>query len=456
MDSERSHRPRHHRSRPRRRLRRQARGACRLRPRRDPGRAGARAADGHVEGSFWRGEALEILDASPHRIPHVWRQADIDVPPEERPGGADFGHIALAHQRELKAQVAARVAAAVRRHRRSRGRHGGGASDPLARRRGHRRGAADGTRWRTRVSLHVDADGRVGPYAARSHRVIAVDDLPLATAERRAGGPRPAAWRAGSHRPGAARRRRRSRHRPARAGGGRRGRRGARGRPAGPARRPRCVPDAAREIVVERVGARDFPVDAGGFWQVHRLAAHSLSPAGRGACCARCAQTALPSIRMRGTSTCTGAWGCSPRRSATSAALPRVSPPWSPTLGPPSTPARTSPTGSARAPRPRGSTGGSRALGAEASLAERERLSRGVVVLDPPRSGAGREVVEGIADLEPATVVYVACDPVALARDLATFRPLGYDSRRSMRSTSSRTRTMSRRSPSSPGSSPPR
>jgi len=35
--------------------------------------------------------------------------------------------------------------------------------------------------------------------------------------------------------------------------------------------------------------------------------------------------------------------------------------------------------------------------------------------------------VEGIADLEPATVVYVACDPVALARDLATFRPLGYD-----------------------------
>jgi tRNA/tmRNA/rRNA uracil-C5-methylase (TrmA/RlmC/RlmD family) len=66
-------------------------------------------------------------------------------------------------------------------------------------------------------------------------------------------------------------------------------------------------------------------------------------------------------------------------------------------------------------------------VGAEASLSERERLSRGVVVLDPPRSGAGREVVEGIADLEPATIVYVACDPVALARDLATFRDLGYE-----------------------------
>ena len=55
--------------------------------------------------AFWRGEALEVLDASPHRIPHVWRQADIDIPPELRPGGADFGHIALAHQRELKVQV---------------------------------------------------------------------------------------------------------------------------------------------------------------------------------------------------------------------------------------------------------------------------------------------------------------------------------------------------------------
>ncbi len=58
---------------------------------------------------------------------------------------------------------------------------------------------------------------------------------------------------------------------------------------------------------------------------------------------------------------------------------------------------------------------------------QRERLSRGVVLLDPPRSGAGREVVEGVAALGPATVVYVACDPVALARDLATFRTAGYE-----------------------------
>jgi tRNA/tmRNA/rRNA uracil-C5-methylase (TrmA/RlmC/RlmD family) len=50
-------------------------------------------------------------------------------------------------------------------------------------------------------------------------------------------------------------------------------------------------------------------------------------------------------------------------------------------------------------------------------------------VLDPPRSGAGRAVVEAVAALRPAAIVYVACDPVALARDVATFRAGGYDLR---------------------------
>jgi tRNA/tmRNA/rRNA uracil-C5-methylase (TrmA/RlmC/RlmD family) len=49
-----------------------------------------------------------------------------------------------------------------------------------------------------------------------------------------------------------------------------------------------------------------------------------------------------------------------------------------------------------------------------------------VVVLDPPRKGAGKAVVDAIAGHDPARVVYVACDPAALARDVATFAGHGY------------------------------
>jgi tRNA/tmRNA/rRNA uracil-C5-methylase (TrmA/RlmC/RlmD family) len=41
-----------------------------------------------------------------------------------------------------------------------------------------------------------------------------------------------------------------------------------------------------------------------------------------------------------------------------------------------------------------------------------------IVVLDPPRSGAGREVLGAIMAVEPRIIVYVACDPAALARDV--------------------------------------
>jgi tRNA/tmRNA/rRNA uracil-C5-methylase (TrmA/RlmC/RlmD family) len=54
-------------------------------------------------------------------------------------------------------------------------------------------------------------------------------------------------------------------------------------------------------------------------------------------------------------------------------------------------------------------------------------LGGATVVLDPPRSGAGREVVERLADLAPSQVVYVACDPVALARDVGLFRERGFE-----------------------------
>lgn len=50
-----------------------------------------------------------------------------------------------------------------------------------------------------------------------------------------------------------------------------------------------------------------------------------------------------------------------------------------------------------------------------------------VILLDPPRAGAGRPVLEQIAKLKPRRVVYVACDPASLARDVATLAELGFE-----------------------------
>lgn len=392
--------------------------------------------DGAESKSFWRGEVMEVLDASPHRRPHVWRQADVDVPPEERPGGADFGHIDLDHQRRLKTQV---VVDALRRIGRienpvvtlepalpilsADGEVVAGETD-------------DGTAWRTRVSLHVDADGRVGPYAARSHRVIEVEDHPLATpavaraALRLAGAvpgrvdlvqpadgrvrvlPRPETERPRRERPNRGRRRRAAPAPAARSAN---------------AKNATAKNDPLFETVLERVGDRDFRVDAGGFWQVHRLAAHSLSSLV--AAQLRAQNPGGPAIDPE-------AWHLDLYGGVGlfAATLGDLGGPATRVTSVESDPRATEHAGEnlaewvgARAETDRVDRWIAR-LADEASDSQRERLSRGVVVLDPPRSGAGRQVVQGVAGLSPHTVVYVACDPVALARDLATFRDLGYES----------------------------
>jgi tRNA/tmRNA/rRNA uracil-C5-methylase (TrmA/RlmC/RlmD family) len=49
-----------------------------------------------------------------------------------------------------------------------------------------------------------------------------------------------------------------------------------------------------------------------------------------------------------------------------------------------------------------------------------------LVVLDPPREGARRTVVDQVVDRAPRAVAYVACDPAALARDVSIFAEHGY------------------------------
>ena len=51
------------------------------------------------------------------------------------------------------------------------------------------------------------------------------------------------------------------------------------------------------------------------------------------------------------------------------------------------------------------------------------------IVLDPPRSGVGRDVVAGLTSADAQRLVYVACDPAALGRDVAYLRAQGWELR---------------------------
>ena len=49
-----------------------------------------------------------------------------------------------------------------------------------------------------------------------------------------------------------------------------------------------------------------------------------------------------------------------------------------------------------------------------------------VIIVDPPRAGLDKRVIEAIIGLSPASLIYVSCDPTTLARDLLRFSELGY------------------------------
>ena len=332
--------------------------------------------------SFWRAETVRVLEPSPHRQAHVWAEASVDRDPDDRAGGAEFGHIELGHQRKLKAQVLAeglqRMAGLTCRVEVE------ALPDPVD--------GLPGTGWRTRVRLHVASGGTVGPYAARSHRVIPVADLPLATASVREAAP-------------------------------------LRERLTGADTVDVLAPSVggARlvvgvqkpSVVRERVGEREFRVDDTGFWQVHVGAALALTEAVQRAIDPALFDPRAANLDLYGGVGLLAAavgdkFGRTVRITTVESdarATEHASENLAEWLGAAAVTARVEQW--------------VRSL-VDASVGERARLAAGTVVLDPPRSGAGKAVLEAVAAVKPAQLVYVACDPIAFARDVAILAGLGY------------------------------
>lgn len=325
--------------------------------------------------AFWRADTVRLLEPSIHRRPHPWAEAALERDPAQRAGGAEFGHIAPGHQRELKAQVLREALA----------RFGGVELDTPVE---ALPGPDDGTGWRTRVRLHVSDDGVAGPYAARSHTVVPVTDLPLAVDELREIAPLGERFPAGTEHIDLL----------APAVGGAR----------------MIVGTQTRSVVREVVGDREFRVDDAGFWQVHRHAAETLSSAVAGAIDETRFDPKAANLDLYG--------GVGLLAAAVGDRFGR---------GTRITSVESDPLATEHAAENLADWVGASAVTGRVerwvrSLEPGPRLAASTVVLDPPRSGAGRAVVDALAAVRPAQLVYVACDPVAFARDVGLFAGHGY------------------------------
>jgi tRNA/tmRNA/rRNA uracil-C5-methylase (TrmA/RlmC/RlmD family) len=359
---------------------------------------------------FWRADAVEVLTAAPDRVTPPCPLAG-----PGRCGGCDWQHATPAAQRRLKADV-------VR--------------EQLTRLAGLDRDVVvealpvdgrpdDGLGWRTRMRFAVDAQGRTGLRRHRSHDVIPVPACPISHPAVQAAGVGAAIWRqveavevvtAGPTDDGST------------AGGTL-----VVVEPAADAPGMVRLPDLTdgvsvavrgesgldrvrgrtwvREEVDVAGSARAFRVTGAGFWQVHPAAAQTLLDAVLAGAQAR------PGDRVADLYAGVGLFA---------AGLAAA-------VGPDGLVVAVESEG-------RAVSDGRRSLhdlpnvrfepgAVERVLADPEGPLAGgadVVVLDPPRVGAGAEVMRALAALGPRRIVYVACDPAALARDLATATGLGY------------------------------
>jgi tRNA/tmRNA/rRNA uracil-C5-methylase (TrmA/RlmC/RlmD family) len=140
-----------------------------------------RLTDAGDSAKFWRADVVEVLEASPDRTAHFWHVADSGRawshghPPV---GGAEFGHISLSRQRALKTAVLAEQLqrlAAVELSPEVEAVGGSGSQEE-----GTAYDAGTGLAWRTRASFSVTTGGKLGMHAHRSDQIIPVREMPLA------------------------------------------------------------------------------------------------------------------------------------------------------------------------------------------------------------------------------------------------------------------------------------
>ncbi|MBW9205274.1 TRAM domain-containing protein [Mumia sp. zg.B17] len=343
----------------------------------------AEITEGAAGARFLRADAVEVLEAAPGRV-----EPRCPVSGPGLCGGCDFQHVDLGVQRDLLGAVV---------------------SEQLSRLAGIERDvvvrpplsdtAADGLGWRTRVTFAADPHGHLGLRKHRSHEVIPLEDCPIASPAlpRVLDTPWPAS-------------------RVTAVAGSTGDRFVAAYDVTGE------LPDVdavglmadghrvrGRGWVREEVDGREFRVGGAGFWQVHPQAAATLVDAVRRAVEARPGETMADLYAGVGLFTAFLAEEVGSSGTVISVeGDPRAS-----------RDARRNLHGLPQARVVNGDV--------EQALRRGEVGERAdVVVLDPPRTGARARVVRRIAALGPRRVVYVACDPAALARDVKTFGEEGY------------------------------
>ncbi len=336
--------------------------------------------------SLWRAQPVKIVAPSPHRIPHIWPEADLSRPWAMRAGGADYGHIELSHQRTLKTDI---LRDALQRF----GGLSGDLVDSLVVQGVPGDDEKNGLAWRTRVSLHADAEGRLGPYAEKSHTVIPVNSLPLATENIQNCGVLDSTYQ------------------------------GAESvRVVDALSGVRLIIDNQKpQELSEFVSGVEFRLSDQTFWQVHHQAPEVL----QGALQRAVQRDRLdPTARNADLYSGVGLLG---------AALADISPSTLTLTGVESE--------ESALPYLMQNLDDTTTLTPVADRVDRWLLrevtglsaatagewSRATVILDPPRSGAKSDVISSLEKLAPAQIIYVACDPVALGRDTGLLDKAGYD-----------------------------